>query len=190
MSCDHAAAEAAISAALDAGDEPLAFELLVRSYRALIGYVMLRIVPDPGAIDDLIQQTFQQAFRDRHALRLPERRRSWLVAIATHRAIDELRRARRRARTEVDVEGDDLDAIADPQPPPEDELDAVRRRRRLHTAIARLAPRTRVAVQMRYLDGRPYAEIALVLDEKADTVRTRVIRALPRLRQLLGRQTL
>lgn len=182
-----AAAEAAIAAALDAGDEPRAFDLLVRCYRPLVGYVMARIIADPAMVDDLVQQTFQQAFRDRHALRLPARRRSWIVAIATHRALDELRRRRRRQRDEVDVGHPVLHAVADPQPTPPDELDALRRHRRLHAVLERLSPRTRLAVQMHFLDGRPYPEIALVLDEKADTVRTRVVRALPRLRELLLR---
>jgi RNA polymerase sigma-70 factor (ECF subfamily) len=69
-----------------------AFQQLVRRYERPVFSVILRVVRDPSRAEELAQDTFVKAF-----LRLetyaPERKFSnWLLAIAHHAAIDEVRR--------------------------------------------------------------------------------------------------
>ncbi len=91
-----------VSGAL-AGSEP-AFQQLVRQYERPVFSVILRIIRDPSRAEELAQDTFMKAF-----LRLetyaPERKFSnWILAIAHHTAIDEVRRRRPQISPYEDVE--------------------------------------------------------------------------------------
>src|SRR5437899_6317315 len=70
-----------------------AFQELVRRYERPVFSVIVRAVRDPARAEELAQDTFVKAFLklDTYA---PERKfSSWLLAIAHHAAIDEVRRA-------------------------------------------------------------------------------------------------
>src|SRR2546426_8551071 len=70
-----------------------AFRELVQRYERPVFSVILRVVRDPSRAEELAQDTFVKAFLklDTYA---PERKfSSWLLAIAHHAAIDEVRRA-------------------------------------------------------------------------------------------------
>src|SRR2546427_4244731 len=70
-----------------------AFRELVQRYERSVFSVILRVVRDPSRAEELAQDTFVKAFLklDTYA---PERKfSSWLLAIAHHAAIDEVRRA-------------------------------------------------------------------------------------------------
>src|SRR5437870_9044536 len=69
-----------------------AFRELVQRYERPVFSVILRVVRDPSRAEELAQDTFVKAFLklDTYA---PERKfSSWLLAIAHHAAIDEVRR--------------------------------------------------------------------------------------------------
>jgi RNA polymerase sigma-70 factor (ECF subfamily) len=69
-----------------------AFHQLVRRYERPVFSVILRIVRDPSRAEELAQDTFVKAFRGLDTYR-PERKFStWLLSIAHHVAIDEVRR--------------------------------------------------------------------------------------------------
>src|SRR5437773_11086656 len=73
-----------------------AFRELVQRYERPVFSVILRVVRDPSRAEELAQDTFVKAFLklDTYA---PERKfSSWLLAIAHHAAIDEVRRANLR----------------------------------------------------------------------------------------------
>src|SRR2546428_14098658 len=74
-----------------------AFRELVQRYERPVFSVILRVVRDPSRAEELAQDTFVKAFLklDTYA---PERKfSSWLLAIAHHAAIDEVRRGNVRA---------------------------------------------------------------------------------------------
>src|SRR3989441_9156016 len=80
-----------------------AFRELVQRYERSVFSVILRVVRDPSRAEELAQDTFVKAFLklDTYA---PERKfSSWLLAIAHHAAIDEVRRA--NVRTTPPEEG-------------------------------------------------------------------------------------
>jgi RNA polymerase sigma-70 factor (ECF subfamily) len=155
-------------------------ELVVRFERPVYTLI-LRMVHDPAAAEDLAQEVFVKAFRHL-ATYDPERKlASWLFKIAHNSSIDHLRRAVVETvplAAEKDEGGDFLAVLADTST--EGPLAAVERRamaRALERAIAGLRGEYREAVVLRYVEGLSYQEICDVLGLPLGTVKTNLHRA-------------
>jgi RNA polymerase sigma-70 factor (ECF subfamily) len=103
---------------------------------------------------------------------------AWLRRTTSHRVIDTLR-ARRPTRSLEDVAephagGPNADPLAD---------------RLVHRALARLAPRARLVVMLRYMDDLAPTEIAQTLDMSLNTVKSHLRRGLLVLRTRLQRES-
>src|ERR1041384_1181263 len=90
-----------------------AFQELVRRYERPVFSVILRVIRDPSRAEELAQDTFVKAF-----LRLetyqPERKFStWLLTIAHHVAIDEVRRGSLRTSSLEDAAAEYLSKETD-----------------------------------------------------------------------------
>lgn len=149
-------------------NEPLTFgQLLERHERELFAYA-LRISGQRADAEDLYQDTFLAAFR---AWPPPRRgnERAWLYKIATNRAIDRERRAKR-----VVASVDDL-ALAAPE---RDDVTLAD----LAGAIEILPAGQRAAFVLRKVQGLPYLEIAVALDCTEEAARARVSEALKKVK--------
>lgn len=133
-----------------------------------------------ATVEDLAQETFLAVFRQLPAFQNngPARLSTWILTIASRRAIDELRK---RPASPVAV-----DEIAVARDRADDALD----RRRLATAIDRalteLSPEYRAAFVLRELHGLEYADIARALEIDLGTVKSRLARARDALRRALA----
>jgi len=159
--------------------------LLVERYqRPVLALVsrLLRGRTDPALVEDIAQETFLRVFRalpkfDRQG---PARLSTWILTIASHRSIDELRKRRIETRpfdpTSFDVPATDR---AD--------QDAERRMlaRLLGDAIESLSPEYRATFVLREYHGMEYAEIASALSIDLGTVKSRLNRARSRLKAAL-----
>jgi RNA polymerase sigma-70 factor (ECF subfamily) len=149
-------------------DPALTFgQLLERHERELFAYA-LRLSGQRADAEDLYQDTFLAAFR---AWPPPRRgnERAWLYKIATNRAIDRGRRAKR-----IVASVDDL-ALAAPE---RDDVTLVD----LAGAIETLPAGQRAAFVLRKLQGLGYAEIAVVLACSEEAARGRVSEALKKVK--------
>jgi len=167
-----------------AGDES-ALGTLYDRYSPLLHSVARRIVGDPDDAEEVLEETFWQAWRQ--AGRYEETRgglSTWLVMIARSRAVDRVR-ARRRVREE---RWDEL-----PEPPAESgdavspldsaQIDEVRRM--VGQAVATLPPEQRQTVELAYFRGLSQSEIAEATGQPLGTVKTRARLALQKLREAL-----
>jgi RNA polymerase sigma-70 factor (ECF subfamily) len=148
--------------------DPLTFgQLLERHERELFAYA-LRISGQRADAEDLYQDTFLAAFR---AWPPPRRgnERAWLYKIATNRAIDRERRAKR-----IVANVDDLRLAA----PERDDVTLAD----LTGAIETLPAGQRAAFVLRKVQGLPYAEIAVALECTEDAARGRVSEALKKVK--------
>jgi RNA polymerase sigma-70 factor (ECF subfamily) len=103
---------------------------------------------------------------------------TWCYRVATNAALDESRRRRRRPRaTEVVPEAVSSEPATDARVADVLDVDA---------ALAALPEEFRAAVALRDLAGLDYAEIAIVLDIPAGTVRSRIARGRAALADALG----
>jgi RNA polymerase sigma-70 factor (ECF subfamily) len=134
-----------------------------------------------GLVEDLAQDTFLRAFAalPRFEPDGPARLSTWLLTIATRRAIDALRDASRRSVTaEIDEIADEIGQLGSA----EDRLLAMQ----LQRAMAGLAPEQRAVFVLREYHGLDYEEIARALDVRPGTVASRLARAREALARALG----
>jgi RNA polymerase sigma factor (sigma-70 family) len=124
--------------------------VVMRVCRALLG---------PDDAQDAWSETFLAALRAYPDLRPDSNIRGWLVTIAHHKAIDQIRTTSRNPRPtgdlpEVPVEDDHPNADGD-----------------LRVALDRLPPKQRGAVVYRYLADLSYEEVGTLLDSSASAAR-------------------
>jgi RNA polymerase sigma factor (sigma-70 family) len=156
-----------------------AFEELYRRHRDLVRSIARRHTFDSGRIDDLIQETFAEAWR---VLGTFDARRSsvrtWLAMIASRRCIDALRRASVRPVL------DDPALAAEPASP--DPTDGIALRLTVERALARLSTVQRTTLRMAYGEGKSYREIAEETGVPTGTVKSRGRAALDQLAVVLA----
>jgi RNA polymerase sigma-70 factor (ECF subfamily) len=163
------------------GGSPDAVEALVRRHWEGAHRTAFLIVHDAGAAEDIAQEAMLAAVR---AIDRFDRRRPflpWLHRIVVNRSLDWVRARQRRPETSVDPlpDGSPADAAGAPGVGLSSELMA---------ALAELDPEQRALVVLRHLLGYRASELARMLGLPPATVRTRLARALERLRALLEDQ--
>jgi RNA polymerase sigma-70 factor (ECF subfamily) len=145
-------------------------DALADAARGLSGYLRERPLP----FYPWLRQFARQRLLQLHRHHIQARRRSvdrevpWMTALPDHSAVALADRliasgtspSRRLIRDEV--------------------------RRRVHRALDHLSPRDREILVMRHLEEMSAAEIAAILGSSAGAVRVRLLRALTKLRNLLG----
>lgn len=156
-----------------------AFVLLVERYQRPVRRLALRLLRCPVEAEDATQETFLRAYTRLATYRPGSDFRAWLLAIAAHWCLDQLRRKRPVPLT-----------AAQPLAAPGDGLEegAIRaeRRRAVRTAVAALSAGDRAMVQSRHWGGLSYAEIGVAAGVPLSTVRMRLFRAHNRLRAALA----
>jgi RNA polymerase sigma-70 factor (ECF subfamily) len=175
--------EASIIDAIARGDYRAALTALMEEFGDDIHRHVSQVVGDPALADDVHQIVFVQAYRDLPTFAGRASLRTWLYAIARHRCLDALKaqsRWWRRWATAASVS-----ERADHAPLADEALDDCRRARALERCIARLRPRSRIAVLLRYQEGLSYEEMAEVCGASAATLQARVARAVSKLRRWL-----
>lgn len=159
---DDQLSELALRAA--AGDR-VALSDLVRGTQADVWRLCAHLV-DRQSADDLTQEVYARAITALSRFRGDSPVRLWLLGIARHACIDEVRRRTRRRRTLArnDVEG--LEVMADPTGAVDlDEL------------VTGLDPDQRTAFVLTQVLGLRYAEAAEAVGCPVGTIRSRVARA-------------
>jgi RNA polymerase sigma-70 factor (ECF subfamily) len=129
-----------------------------------------------GDPDDLVQQTYLQAFAARAQFRAGSNARAWLHRIMVNVAMTEHRHRARTRRLEARLAAEpSIDAA---------ERDADRERA-VRQAMARLGERDREVLELADVEGCRYREIAHILDVPLGTVMSRLCRARRRLKAAL-----
>lgn len=161
------------------GSEP-AFREIVHRYQRPIYGLIVRMVRDPARAEELAQDTFVKAFRGLHSYDVERKFSAWLLTIAHHVAIDELRKSvvDTEPLEQTTQEGERTRDFADPKAltpavlAERTELAAV-----LRTAIGRLRPEYREVVTLRYERELDYDEIAEITGLPMGTVKSSLHRA-------------
>jgi RNA polymerase sigma-70 factor, ECF subfamily len=160
-----------------------AYEELVRAYQDLAHRAAF-LVGDAAEADDAVQEAFVKAYRALDRFREGSPFRPWLLRIVANEARNRRRSAGRRANLALRVVEDrPADGAA---PSPEEAVLVHERRAALAAAIARLREEDRLVVTCRYLLDLSEAETAATLGIPTGTAKSRLARALVRLRVLLA----
>jgi RNA polymerase sigma-70 factor (ECF subfamily) len=165
------------------GDVP-AFEALVRRYQDLAVRAAYLVTGSAAEAEDAAQEGFVKAYYALPRFRAGAPFRPWLLAIVVNEARNRRRSANRRVDLALRVaEGR---RSGDAAPSPESAVLADERRRALLGAVAALSERDREIVACRYFLELSEAEVAATLGVRRGTVKSRLSRALSRLRATLA----
>jgi RNA polymerase sigma-70 factor, ECF subfamily len=180
----HGDKEAALVQAARTGDRSAFSKLVSRHHQRVRAYVR-GYLGSADVADDVSQDVFASAFFALASFEGSSSFGTWLIGIARHRVLRQLR-ARASARTanspEVEALLDEA-KIADLQAAPDRLLERERSLQALEDCLAGLQPRASEMVRAHYFEGQSTVDIARRLGRNDGAVRV----ALLRLRRLLRR---
>lgn len=161
-----------------------AFEELVRRYQEIAFRTAYLVVGDADEARDAAQDGFLRAHAALGRFRVGAEFRPWLLRIVANAARNRRRSASRRADLALRAFRDA--ASGDAAPSPEVLLLAEERRRELLAAINRLRAEDRLVIALRWFLELNEEEMAGVLNCPRGTVKSRLSRAITRLRAEIG----
>lgn len=178
-------------AQLRRGDLDALSTLLTRYQNRLYRY-LLRMVRQPAEAEDLFQQTWLRVAEKIHNYDQQRNFDAWLFTLARNLAIDHLRRLRPESLDEPagDRAGGESAAakLVSRETPALDRVLARERTSRLAEAMELLPVIQREVLTLRFEEEMKLEEIAEILGAPLSTVKTRLRRALDRLRENLESQ--
>jgi RNA polymerase sigma-70 factor (ECF subfamily) len=156
-----------------------AFAVLVRVESPAAYRLALSIVRSPAEAEDAVQDAFLRAWRDLRGLRDPDLWPAWFRRLTVRAALDQTRRRNR-------VRDLDLQLAADvpglePAVQPADRIE-------LMAAFDRLDPDDRAILSLRFFADLEVPDVAAALGIPLGTAKSRLSRAIGRLRTLLGQE--
>ncbi len=160
-----------------------AYEDLVRAHQEAAFRAAYLITRDSADAQDAAQEAFLRAYGalGRFDTRRPFR--PWLLRIATNVALNRVRASRRR-QSMAERYGT-RESIGQAEPAIEAGVLKRERSRRVRDAIDRLRPDDRQLIVLRYFFDLSEAELAQAFDVAAGTIKSRLHRALGRLRDTI-----
>jgi RNA polymerase sigma-70 factor (ECF subfamily) len=163
----------------------MAYEELVRRYQD-VAMRTAHVIAPSGDADDACQEAFVKAYAALHRFRAGSAFRPWLLRIVANEARNRRRSAVRRTGLVLRAAEDRLSGAAAPSP--ESAVLGVERRAGLLTAVNALRDEDREVIGARYFLELSEAEMADTLGIPRGTVKSRLSRALARLRDTMPRE--
>ena len=151
-----------------------AFTQLVESYQRPVYNLCYRMLGDPDEAEDASQETFLRVYKNIKHYDAKRPFTTWLLSIAAHHCIDQLRKRR------MVVISMDTTPYLDPPdglPGPEASYYLMEDQKRVQALIKTLNPQDRAAVIMYYWYDFSYEEIAQSLSLTPSAVKSRLHRA-------------
>ncbi|MBN1508362.1 MAG: sigma-70 family RNA polymerase sigma factor [Sedimentisphaerales bacterium] len=155
-----------------------AFAEITRRHAGLVYGAALRVLADVDRAADVAQETFLQLTKDAHSVTgsLP----GWLHRVATHKAIDQMRRDASRRRREAEYTADK----------PREVTDWKDLSRYVDEELNRLDNETREMLVAHFLQGQTTRQVALARGVSQATVSRRIDAGVTQLRAVLRKRGL
>lgn len=176
------------------GGHEWAYRDLVRRYERPVFSLIYRMVRDRERAEDLSQDSFVKALNALKSYRPEYKFSSWIFKIANNVSIDHLRK-KELDTLSLDGPPDDADLrgrgplqIGDRAESPLEEIEAREIGSEIELAISKMRPEYQTCILLRYVDGRPYEEIAQIMDLPLGTIKTYIHRARAELKGYLSEE--
>ncbi|HZY45481.1 MAG TPA: sigma-70 family RNA polymerase sigma factor [Anaerolineae bacterium] len=183
---DYSGLDDSALVALVARRDANALSELYDRYSRLVYSLALRVVGERNLAEEVVLDSFYSVWRAAGSF-VEERGRfvGWLMSVARHRAIDELRRLKVRPEgTAVELD----DSLKTPQPDgPEDVVEMLYQREIVREVLSHLPEPQRKALELAYFGGLTQQEIAVKTSTPLGTVKTRIRLGLLKMRDELRR---
>ena len=147
-----------------------------------IDAVVLRLCGDRDLAADVAQEVWIQIFRALPSYRGDSQFGTWAHRIAVNRTLNALRKVRRIAKVEIDVEDDTATAPDDPGTDIERTLMA----QSIDQAVQQLSPGARTVFLLHDVEGYTHEEIARELGITTGGSKSQLFKARAKLRRLLA----
>jgi RNA polymerase sigma-70 factor (ECF subfamily) len=151
---------------------------LPRVYR----YLVARCAGDDALAEELTQQTFVEAIRQRHRFDGRSDVVTWMCAIGRNKLVDHFRRQGREVRRQERL-------IAGNQEAPDSFWRAAETREAVESALSELPHDQRLALLFRYLDGMSVREVAHTLGRGEKATESLLARGRESFRRAFGGRT-
>ena len=170
-----------------AGGAVWAMDSLYQRYSRILYSLAYRMVADHQIAEDLIQEAFLAVWR-RSTSFSPQSgaARSWLISILHHRAIDHLRKVRRRSSSMQEapleeIELDETTAVSDVWEEAWRSLQSTQ----VRAALMKIPTEQRMVIELAYFQGWTHTEIAEGTQTPLGTVKARMRLGLNHLKRAL-----
>lgn len=170
----------------DSEAERVIFEMFYKR----VYYTAYYIIKDRDLAQDILQETFVKAFENIHTVRDGEKLGAWLAAITTRTSIDYLRKLKRwndvATKEEVlcSLITKDFESVTTLETIVEEKFIG----EILLKEIDGLTAEHREVILLYYYADMTYEEIAVAIEIKIDTVKTRIYRAKSKLKTALEKK--
>ena len=161
------------------GGNKLAMQVLFARYHVRVYRFILRSVGNAAVAEDLTSDVFLSVWRQAGRFQARSTVSTWLLAIARHKAISELRR---RREEQIDISAIELE---DPSDDPEIAFQKKDRGETVRHCLMQLSPEQREIIDLAYYHGKSVEEVAEIIGIPRNTVKTRMFRARRRLSEML-----
>lgn len=174
--------ELALALEAVASGDTAAFQDVYRRTAAKLFGVCLRILPTRQEAEEVLQEAYLTVWRRASSY---DRDRgtamAWLITLTRNRAVDRLRGAVKLSSRPIA----EAAQIADPAPSPSDRLESSDEARRLRECLGVLHEDDAVLIRTAFFQGSTYAELATRSDKPLGTIKSRIRRALMKLKECL-----
>ena len=164
--------------------DPQAFAELVEAYQKPVFNLCYRMLGEGGEAEDAAQESFLRAYTNMRRYDPSRPFSTWMLSIASHYCIDQLRR--RRLPLDSLEELNPWEEPADQAPGPETAAARRQGREAARALLARLGPQDRAVVVLRYWEERSTEEIAGMLSLTVKAVKSRLHRARKQMAEAWG----
>lgn len=163
------------------GGDMRAFEALMVKFQRRVARHVTRWVKRPSDVEDVVQEVFIKAYRGLPAFKGDSSFYTWIYQIARNTSFNFVTRQQKHVVLKDDISGEDgpefEDTVGSDQDNPERSLLARQISDTVEAAMKRLQPDLAEALILYEVEGKPYKEIAEMLQIPIGTVRTRIFRA-------------
>jgi RNA polymerase sigma-70 factor (ECF subfamily) len=171
-----------------------AFAVLFEGLRPMAQAVAFRLA-GANDMEDVVMDAFLKAWQSLPAFQGRSSLRTWMYRLIYNAAVDRVRARKRRREQPMADRGRDGEtgraeaAVEDATQPGPDDIVARRdMTEAVSRAMQRLSPEHRIVLELRYVEGLSYGEMAAATGSSMGTVMSRLFYAKRRLRRQLGEE--
>lgn len=172
--------DSALVEQIQRGDQQ-AFTVLMERWQTRIHRFAFRFFADVDEASEITQMTFIKVYQKVDTLDEPGKFSSWIYRVANNLCLDELKRAGRRKSSPLEAWVEQMEA----RQTPAKKLETKELGEMLQKALLTLPDEQRVVIILKEYEGMKFREIAEILEEPENTVKSRMYYGLKSLRRVL-----
>ena len=169
------------------GDEE-SLEVLIKQYLKPVYGFVYKYTGDVQEAEDITQEVFVKLWKNLKKFDRQKSFKTWIFSIAKNASIDYLRKKKPILFSQFENEKQEnrlVNSLADSNPLPDEVFDKKKISEVINATMEKLALKYRLVISLRYNEQFTFREIAEILDEPINTIKSRHRRALRLLKNLL-----